>query len=68
MGSSPRASDIRIVLSAAANLAMIFTVEKALGENTRRIQALSLISFLASLNLCFTCGLKKPFKVVKEQS
>ena len=69
LGSSPRASDMRIVMSFVANVALIQTVHMTIVPgSSNRIRALAGVAFLASHNLWFSCGMKKPFKVVKEQS
>ena len=56
-------------MSFVANAALIQTVHMTIVPgSSNRIRALAGVAFLASHNLWFSCGMKKPFKVVKEQS
>jgi hypothetical protein len=80
MGSSPRASDTRIILSAVTNGGLIcaafFTIPYAKFDNLEGRKAreqlllmvLGVAAFIASHNIWFGCGLKKPFKGGNEQS
>ena len=68
LGSTSRASDIRIILSlilngvfVAISVMIIYRVGGELGY------VIGFLAYLASKNPLFSCGLKAPFKVVNEQ-
>lgn len=65
LGSTPRASDIRILLSVATNIGFIcignYAVTPAPGSRTSVNLVLALLAYLASHNVWHSLGLKKPF-------
>ena len=68
LGSTSRASDLRIVLSlilngvfVAISVMIIYRVGSSVGY------VIGFLAYLASKNPLFSCGLKAPFKVVNEQ-
>ena len=63
LGSTSRASDIRICLSCAINLAMNSICIYVVGDNSSLCFIYGLLAYIASRNILFSIGLRKPFKV-----
>ena len=67
LGSTSRASDIRIVLSCMLNFAFVALCIYVVGENANLTFVYGLVAYLASRNILFSIGLRKPFTVKNEE-
>ena len=69
LGSSTRASDIRIFLSFFTNVSFIVAIELILHYNDVKnaIIISVVLSFLSSHNIWASIGIEKPFSIVNEK-
>ena len=67
LGSSSRASDVRIVLSCFVNIAFIAVCIYVVGDNTDLTFIYGILAYVASRNILFSIGLRKPFTVINEE-
>ena len=67
-GHTPRASDIRILISFSVHtlFTIIFT-HSDVKENADLTLVYALVAYLTSLNYMHTLGLKKPYKIENEE-
>jgi hypothetical protein len=69
LGSTPRASDLRILLSCVLNCAFIVACSFLAYYRgyDKALLLIAALSYIASHNVLFSLGIKKPFKVINQK-
>ena len=67
LGSTSRASDIRIVMSCLINVGFVAICMYIVGDNSDLTFVYGILAYVASRNILFNIGIRKPFNVINEE-